>query len=380
MSTDRPAGPPRVRPRAHLVRGEAWSTGSVADRAPPRAPPAPAPRSRSTRRARSSSRCATLAVEARDHVADADRPARARRRRPGRRRRPRGLGRGERRRLPHGRRPARRRGSARRARGAGDRRAGRGSSTRSARASPARRSARCSAILSSRVLGQYELFTAPGATPRLLLVAPNLLAAERAMGVDPHDFRLWVCLHEETHRVQFTAVPWLGDHLRGEVAALRRGHRPRPRLGRPSGSARSPTRCAPRSRGTRRPGGRRGRDDAGAARRPRPRHRRHDAARGPRRLRDGRGRPDGRADRRRRSAASSSSAAARGGATEQVLRRLLGVDAKLAQYRDGAAFVRAVVGRGRHGRLQRDLDLARDAAAARTRSPIRAPGCARVHG
>ena len=65
--------------------------------------------------------------------------------------------------------------------------------------------------------------------PRLLLVAPNLLAAERAMGVDPHDFRLWVCIHEETHRVQFTAVPWLGDHLRGEVEAARRRDRPRPR-------------------------------------------------------------------------------------------------------------------------------------------------------
>jgi putative hydrolase len=74
--------------------------------------------------------------------------------------------------------------------------------------------------LSSRVLGQYELFTADGAPPRLLLVAPNLVAAERAMRVDPRDFRLWVAVHEETHRVQFTANPWLGDHLRGEVRAL----------------------------------------------------------------------------------------------------------------------------------------------------------------
>ena len=66
-------------------------------------------------------------------------------------------------------------------------------------------------FLSSKVLGQYDL--APDGTPRLLLVAPNVLQAENEMGVDPGDFRLWVCLHEETHRVQFTAVPWLRQHI-----------------------------------------------------------------------------------------------------------------------------------------------------------------------
>lgn len=48
---------------------------------------------------------------------------------------------------------------------------------------------------------------------RLLLVAPNIVQAERELEVDSRDFRLWVCLHEETHRVQFTAVPWLRAHL-----------------------------------------------------------------------------------------------------------------------------------------------------------------------
>lgn len=74
------------------------------------------------------------------------------------------------------------------------------------------------AFLSSKVLGQYDI--APGGTPRLLLVAPNLVQVEREMGVDPHDFRLWVCLHEETHRVQFTAVPWLRQHLIDEATSL----------------------------------------------------------------------------------------------------------------------------------------------------------------
>ncbi|WP_030300749.1 zinc-dependent metalloprotease [Streptomyces katrae] len=80
-------------------------------------------------------------------------------------------------------------------------------------------------FLASRVLGQYETFAPagrdlPGSATgggRLLLVAPNIVHVERELDVRPHDFRLWVCLHEETHRTQFTAVPWLRDHLEGEI-------------------------------------------------------------------------------------------------------------------------------------------------------------------
>ena len=74
------------------------------------------------------------------------------------------------------------------------------------------------AYLSTRVLGQFELFgpapsdDVPGG--RLTLVAPNIVAAERALAVDPGDFRLWVCLHEVTHRTQFAAAPWLHEHIR----------------------------------------------------------------------------------------------------------------------------------------------------------------------
>ncbi|WP_084704240.1 zinc-dependent metalloprotease [Phaeacidiphilus oryzae] len=92
------------------------------------------------------------------------------------------------------------------------------------------------AFLSSRVLGQYETFAplagggrdgqdgaagadAPSAG-RLLLVAPNIVHVERELEVDPRDFRLWVCLHEETHRTQFTAVPWLRDHVESEIQAF----------------------------------------------------------------------------------------------------------------------------------------------------------------
>jgi coenzyme F420 biosynthesis associated uncharacterized protein len=73
-------------------------------------------------------------------------------------------------------------------------------------------------FLSSKVLGQFDPFHDPYG--RLLLVAPNIVSVERELRVDPTDFRLWVCLHEETHRVQFTANPWLRDHLFSEIQAL----------------------------------------------------------------------------------------------------------------------------------------------------------------
>src|SRR6185312_17189487 len=43
---------------------------------------------------------------------------------------------------------------------------------------------------------------------------------ERELKVDPSDFRLWVCLHEQTHRVQFAAAPWLRHHMLGEIEKL----------------------------------------------------------------------------------------------------------------------------------------------------------------
>ena len=82
--------------------------------------------------------------------------------------------------------------------------------------------------LAPKVLGQFDPFfpglaaEADGATPggRLLLVAPNIVHVERELHVVPPDFRLWVCLHEETHRVQFTAVPWLRGYLTAQIAEV----------------------------------------------------------------------------------------------------------------------------------------------------------------
>jgi coenzyme F420 biosynthesis associated uncharacterized protein len=82
------------------------------------------------------------------------------------------------------------------------------------------------AFLSSKVLGQYDPFAAlaEGSTApsggRLLLVVPNIVAVERELNVAPEDFRLWVCLHEQTHRVQFAAAPWLRHHMLQQIDEL----------------------------------------------------------------------------------------------------------------------------------------------------------------
>ena len=70
------------------------------------------------------------------------------------------------------------------------------------------------ALLATKVLGQLDPYasSSPG-TGRLLLVAPNILAVERALELDGPDFHLWVCLHEQTHALQFAAAPWLAGHM-----------------------------------------------------------------------------------------------------------------------------------------------------------------------
>jgi coenzyme F420 biosynthesis associated uncharacterized protein len=79
------------------------------------------------------------------------------------------------------------------------------------------------AFVSSGILGQYDPFASgQGATKvgSLLLVYPNVIAVERQLRVEPSDFRLWVCLHEVTHRVQFTANPWLSGYMSEALGLL----------------------------------------------------------------------------------------------------------------------------------------------------------------
>src|SRR5579884_4140064 len=80
--------------------------------------------------------------------------------------------------------------------------------------------------LAQRVLGQYELVLLDEAVenrpPRLLFVLPNLSQAVHAFGAEEKEFMTWVTLHEVTHAVQFSGVPWLHGHLAGLVRELLR--------------------------------------------------------------------------------------------------------------------------------------------------------------
>ncbi|MBV8861479.1 MAG: zinc-dependent metalloprotease [Mycobacterium sp.] len=76
------------------------------------------------------------------------------------------------------------------------------------------------AFVASGILGQYDPFAASRDGGALLLVYPNVIAVERQLRLEPSDFRLWVCLHEVTHRVQFTANPWLSGYMSQALGVL----------------------------------------------------------------------------------------------------------------------------------------------------------------
>jgi coenzyme F420 biosynthesis associated uncharacterized protein len=79
------------------------------------------------------------------------------------------------------------------------------------------------AYMSTRVLGQYDLLIRdenPEDQDLVYYVGPNVVAMEERHGFVPSQFRLWLALHEVTHRMQFTAVPWLRDHFVGLVGEL----------------------------------------------------------------------------------------------------------------------------------------------------------------
>jgi coenzyme F420 biosynthesis associated uncharacterized protein len=192
-------------------------------------------------------------------------------------------------------------------------------------------------FMGGKVLGQFDPFHEPHG--RLMLVAPNVVHVERELEVDPSDFRLWVCLHEETHRVQFTAVPWMRDHLHAQIGQLAETMEPGKMLedavrnasealrgrGERSGASLMDLMSSPEQREV------------------------IDRVTGVMSLLEGHADvvmdgvgpeviPTVRDIRKKFTQRRKGV-----GTLDRILRRLLGLDAKMAQYRDGAAFVRAVV-------------------------------------
>lgn len=73
-------------------------------------------------------------------------------------------------------------------------------------------------LLSQKVLGQYDVLVAGGS--EVWFVGANIVLTEKRLGFIPRDFRLWVALHELTHRSQFEAHPWLRDHFLETIRSL----------------------------------------------------------------------------------------------------------------------------------------------------------------
>jgi coenzyme F420 biosynthesis associated uncharacterized protein len=75
--------------------------------------------------------------------------------------------------------------------------------------------------MSTRVLGQYDLLLVEDERPEdqdiVYYVGPNVIALEKRFAFPPREFRLWLALHEVTHRAQFTGIPWLRPHFLGLV-------------------------------------------------------------------------------------------------------------------------------------------------------------------
>lgn len=101
-------------------------------------------------------------------------------------------------------------------------------------------------VLAKRVLGQYELVLPSGdddTGDTVMFVGANVLAMERQYEFRPDEFRFWVALHECTHRLQFTGVPWLKDYFLRLVTGLVDTSNPEPgRMQRIAGEMRSAAR------------------------------------------------------------------------------------------------------------------------------------------
>jgi putative hydrolase len=71
-------------------------------------------------------------------------------------------------------------------------------------------------LLAQHVMGQYDVAVPRSGTGALLFVVPNIAAFEHDWSLDPTEFRTFVALHEVTHRLEF-AQAWTRTHFVGLV-------------------------------------------------------------------------------------------------------------------------------------------------------------------
>jgi coenzyme F420 biosynthesis associated uncharacterized protein len=70
--------------------------------------------------------------------------------------------------------------------------------------------------MAKRVLGQYDLALLgrePVTSGKLYFVEPNIKGIERKLSLPKQDFRMWLALHETTHAFEFEAYPWVREHF-----------------------------------------------------------------------------------------------------------------------------------------------------------------------
>jgi coenzyme F420 biosynthesis associated uncharacterized protein len=88
--------------------------------------------------------------------------------------------------------------------------------------------------MSTRVLGQYDLLLVEDEDAEnqdiVYYVGPNVLSIEKRYAFPPAQFRLWLALHEVTHRAQFTGVAWMRDYFVGLVEQAMGSVDPDPKL------------------------------------------------------------------------------------------------------------------------------------------------------
>jgi uncharacterized protein (DUF2342 family) len=202
--------------------------------------------------------------------------------------------------------------------------------------------------MSTRVLGQYDLLIVEEEDADdqdiVYYVGPNILALEKRFGFPPREFRLWLALHEVTHRAQFTGIPWLRAHFLSLVDESLANVDPDPKRlvqALRTGDHRDPCRAQPARRG--RAGGPAG--DRRAARDARAHRRDDEPARGPRGRHDG---PCRRPPHPLRRALQQRAAGPRAQKSKpaKVLHQLIGLEAKMNQYAQGEAFIAEVEGAG----------------------------------